>query len=190
MEMRNIKVYGYGIKSFALSLIETALLVSGNRVTGQEIQAILSYIRQMLEAEVQIMDMVEEVLGQLQQSYSLMLITKGDALEQSRKIDRSGLRPYFKFVEIVHDKNQSTYGELLGKLGILPAQFVMVGNSLRSDIYPVAAIGGKAIYIPHHLTWAHENEVSADLDGLHYHQAENIQDIPGIIQMIAEGDRQ
>ncbi len=184
MEMRNITIYGYGIKSFALSMIETALLVSNNTVTAPEIQHILAFIREMLEAEVQIIDCVEDVLATLKHSYDLMLITKGDALEQSRKIDRSGLRPYFKYVEIVHDKNPAAYGELLEKLRITPVQFVMVGNSLRSDIHPVVAIGGQAIYIPHHLTWAHENDIPGDLKGFHYHQVDEIQEVPNILRKI------
>lgn len=184
MEMRNINVYGYGIKSFALSMVETALLISDNTVTGLEIQQILAFIREMLEAEVQIIDCVEDILGTLNHSYDLMLITKGDALEQSRKIDRSGLRPYFKYVEIVHDKTQAIYEELLEKLEIPPENFVMVGNSLRSDIHPVAALGGQAIYIPHHFTWAHENDIPGDLKGFRYHQAGEIQEVPDMLRKI------
>ena len=132
-------------------------------------------------------DCVEDVLVTLNQSYDLMLITKGDALEQSRKIDRSGLRPYFKYVEIVHDKNQATYGEMLIKLGISPEQFLMVGNSLRSDIHPVVAMGGQAIYIPHHLTWAHENDIPGDLKGLRYHQVGEIGSVPHLLHQIDHG---
>ncbi len=148
--------YGYGIKSFALSMIETAIEISDSKVSAGEINDILDIIRTMLETEIELLEGVEETLAVLSQRYLLMLITKGDPSEQGRKISRSGLAKYFRHVEITGEKTKGTYQTILEKYHIQPGHFLMIGNSLKSDILPVLEIGGQAIYIPHTHTWSHE----------------------------------
>jgi putative hydrolase of the HAD superfamily len=155
-EMRNIPQYGYGIKGFALSMIETAIRLTGGQITGGEIQKLIHLAREMMEAPVQLLDGVAEVLATLATKQRLMLITKGDLFDQERKLARSGLAPYFAHVEIVSQKTSDVYRALLARRGIAPQRFLMVGNSLRSDILPVVEIGGHAVHIPYHVTWAHE----------------------------------
>jgi putative hydrolase of the HAD superfamily len=155
-EMANLPLFGYGIKSFTLSMIETAIRVSGGEIGAGEIQRILEIAREMKQAPVQLLDGVEEVVRTLSASHRLMLITKGDLLDQQLKIDRSGLAPYFEHIEVVTNKTPGVYREVLAALRIRPERFCMVGNSLRSDILPVVSLGAHAVHIPYHLTWAHE----------------------------------
>lgn len=161
-EMRNLPHYGYGIKSFALSMIETAANLSEGRVASDEVMQIVGFAREMLAADVELMDHAEEAVRALADSYDLMVITKGDLRDQQAKLRRSRLADCFRFVEVVSEKTEATYRELLARYGIAPARFLMVGNSVRSDILPVLAVGGRAVYVPYHNTWAHEH-VEADL---------------------------
>lgn len=160
-EMHNLEYFGYGIKAFTLSMIETAIELTEGRIQGGEIQALIDFAREMLDAPVQLLDQAQKVVAQLSETHTLMIITKGDLFDQETKIAQSGLADYFSHVEIVSDKTENTYRQLLVKYDIAPQRFLMVGNSLRSDILPVLAIGGQAVYIPYHLTWAHE---TVDLD--------------------------
>lgn len=155
-EMQNIPRYGYGIKGFALSMIETAIRLTGGQITGDEVQKLINLAREMMETPVQLLDGVVEVLEALATRQTLMLITKGDLFDQERKLARSGLAPYFAHVEIVSQKTVDVYRTLLAKHGIAPQRFLMVGNSLRSDILPVVKLGGHAVHIPYHVTWEHE----------------------------------
>ena len=155
-EMRNLPYYGFGITSFVLSLIETAVTVTGGRVTGQEIDRLLALGRGMISADVRLIDEVEKTLAALAASYPLLLITKGDLLHQQDKVVRSGLGRYFAGVEVVSDKTAGTYHDILARRGVDAARFMMVGNSLRSDILPVAELGGHAVYVPNEVTWAYE----------------------------------
>ncbi len=155
-EMRNLPYYGFGITSFILSLIETAVTVTGGRVTGQEIDRLLALGRGMISADVRLIDEVEETLAALAASYPLLLITKGDLLHQQDKVVRSGLGRYFAGIEVVSDKTAGTYHDILTRRGVDAARFMMVGNSLRSDILPVAELGGHAVYVPNEVTWAYE----------------------------------
>ena len=155
-EMRNLPYYGFGITSFILSLIETAVTVTGGRVTGQEIDRLLALGRGMISADVRLIDEVEKTLAALAASYPLLLITKGDLLHQQDKVVRSGLGRYFAGVEVVSDKTAGTYHDILARRGVDAARFMMVGNSLRSDILPVAELGGHAVYVPNEVTWAYE----------------------------------
>lgn len=178
-EMRNLALYGYGIKGFALSMIEAALDVSADRLTGREVRQVLAAARHMLSADLQLLDHAAEVVAQLAQTYPLMLITKGDVFDQERKIERSGLRSYFRQIEIVRDKTAEVYAALLNKHHIAPERFLMVGNSLRSDILPVVELGGYAIHIPYHITWAHEHIDAPDIDG--YVTLEHLGQLPAAI---------
>jgi putative hydrolase of the HAD superfamily len=156
IEEWNVRYYGYGIKSFALSMIEAAIQISGGHIEAANLKSILDRIKEMLNAKVEPFEQVEDVLTDLAQHFPLMLITKGDFFEQQRKIDRSGLAHYFRYTEIVVDKTPDTYRGVLAKYHLEPSKFLMVGNSLRSDILPVLEIGGQAVYVPYANTWTHE----------------------------------
>ncbi|HMD87614.1 MAG TPA: HAD family hydrolase, partial [Anaerolineaceae bacterium] len=152
IEIGNIQYYGYGIKSFTLSMVEAAIDLSAGQIKGHEIQDILDISRQMLAAEVPLFENSINVLEALHSDYDLILITKGDLFEQIRKVERSGLARYFRLIEVLEDKTENSYRTLLEKYDIDPATFLMVGNSIRSDILPVLKIGGQAIYIPYATT--------------------------------------
>ncbi|MBE15452.1 MAG: HAD family hydrolase [Cytophagaceae bacterium] len=157
MEMRNLPLYGYGIKPFALSLIEAAIEITEGAVTLEVIQALIDLGKEMLNAPVELIDGIEVVLQHLtEKNIRLVVATKGDLLDQERKLQRSGLAPYFHHIEVMSDKQPKNYKELIAHLDIAPEQFLMVGNSLKSDIIPVLEIGGTAFHIPFHTTWIHE----------------------------------
>ena len=155
-EMQNLNRYGYGIKSFALSMIETAIELTEGRIIGTDVHDIIAIAWAMLEKPMDVFDGVRETILTLAEQYKLLLITKGDLFEQEAKVARSGLGDYFSSIEIVSEKTPRAYEAILAKHQITPQQFVMVGNSLKSDILPVLAIGGQGIYIPFETTWVHE----------------------------------
>jgi len=155
-EMRNLGRYGYGIKGFTLSMIETALELTEDRLDGSGIRKVLELGQAMLDKPVDPLPGVAEVLAKVAGAYDLMLITKGDLFDQEAKLAKSGLGGHFSKVEIVSEKGEATYAALLQRHGIQPGTFTMVGNSVKSDILPVLALGGRAVHIPYHLTWAHE----------------------------------
>lgn len=155
-EVKNLQYYGYGIKGFTLSMIETALELTNNRISGDKVREIIDLSRDMLKAPVQLLEHVEKTVKQLSKDYKLMIITKGDLFDQQSKIARSGLGKCFSYIEVVHDKKPEIYLKLLEKHKIDKKQFLMVGNSLKSDILPVLDIGCKAVHIPYGITWKHE----------------------------------
>ncbi|MDT0608493.1 HAD family hydrolase [Croceitalea rosinachiae] len=156
MEMKNLELYGYGIKGFMLSMVESALELSNNKISPEAILKILSLGKNMISHPVELLDGVEEVLAKLQPKYRLIVLTKGDLLDQERKLEKSGLSKYFNHVEVLSDKKEKNYMNLLEHLEINTNEFLMVGNSLKSDVIPIVNIGAKAIHIPFHTTWAHE----------------------------------
>ncbi len=155
-EIRNLELYGYGIKGFMLSMIESALELSNNRVSQATITRILNLGKEMLLHPVELLDGVEEVLEALKDKYRLIVLTKGDLLDQERKLEKSGLSQYFHHVEVLSDKKEENYKNLLEHLEIPVEEFLMIGNSLKSDILPIMNIGAKAVHIPFHTTWQHE----------------------------------
>lgn len=181
IELGNLSLYGYGMKSFTLSMIETALALSDGKISGAEIQAILAIARHVLTAPVELFPNVAETVAQLAKRYELMLITKGDASEQEQKINRSGIGHYFRAIEIVHDKTVGVYQKILEKYHLAPQRFVMVGNSLRSDVLPVVKLGGIAIYIPHEMTWAHELDHNGELSTNSYYQLDRFEQLPAFL---------
>lgn len=173
IEMKNLAPYGYGAKAFTLSLMETAILFSNRRasnetltpgteavapLTPSEMQRIIEIGTSLINVPIEILPGVEEVLKELSGSgkYTLVVATKGDLLDQQRKLDRSGLGKYFHHIEVMSNKDEAAFSRLLGHLGCRNDEFLMIGNSMKSDILPVLNIGGKAIYIPFHSTWEHE----------------------------------
>lgn len=186
-EMGNLAYFGYGIKSFTLSMIETAIRVSGGRIAGWDIQQIVDMAKEMQQAPVHLLEHVEEVIPKLAASHSLMLITKGDLFDQQAKLARSGLASYFENVEIVAEKTQEVYRTLLRVHGIEPQGFLMVGNSLRSDILPVMRLGAHAVHIPYQVTWAHEVVPVEAWEEAGYVELEHIGLLPEFVQRLNQG---
>lgn len=157
-EIGNLHLYGYGVKGFILSLIETAIKVSDSKVSANVIHEIIDLGKNLLNKEIELLDGVTEVLDYLtRKKYRLIVATKGDLLDQQRKLDRSGLEKYFHHIEVMSDKKTSDYQKLIKHLDINANEFIMIGNSIKSDILPVTEMGGQAIHIPFHTTWVHEN---------------------------------
>ncbi len=188
-EMRNLRHFGYGIKGFALSMIETAIELTDGRISGAEVQTIIDSAKRMLAADVELLDHADETLGSLAAAYPLMLITKGDLHDQEAKIARSGLADRFRHVEIVSDKSPESYRTLLERHHIAAGRFLMVGNSLRSDILPVLAIGAAAVYIPYELTWAHEAAERPPAGRAGYYELEHLGLLPDLVRRL-EGEGQ
>ena len=156
MEMDNLELYGYGVKGFMLSMIESALDLSNQTISQQTISEIISIGKKMISHPVELLDGVVEVLEKLKDKYRLIVLTKGDLLDQERKLEKSGLSKYFHHVEVLSDKKEHNYKNLLDHLNIDVNEFLMIGNSLKSDVLPILNLGAKAIHIPFHTTWAHE----------------------------------
>ncbi|HOZ74236.1 MAG TPA: HAD family hydrolase [Flavobacterium sp.] len=155
-EIDNLKLYGYGIKGYILSMIEAALKISNGTISTEVIEKIIQYGKELLERPIELLDGVEETLESLTRKYKLVVATKGDLLDQRRKLHNSGLGKYFHHIEVMSDKQEIDYKDLVKRLEIDASEFLMVGNSLKSDVLPVLGIGGHAIHIPFHTTWAHE----------------------------------
>lgn len=156
MELKNLPLYGYGVKGFMLSMVEMALELSNYTVSNKVIEQILNIGKDMINKPVELLDGVESVLQQLSKQYRLIVATKGDLLDQERKLEKSGLLDYFHHVEVLSEKEAANYTRLLTHLEINPSEFLMVGNSLKSDILPLISIGAQAVHVPFHTTWQHE----------------------------------
>lgn len=183
-EMRNLEHFGYGIKAFALSMVETAIELTEGRISGKDLQTLVNTARDMLHAEVDVLDHVVETLTQLGEKYPLMLLTKGDLFEQENKIARSGLKDRFRYIEIVGTKTVPVYKSLLDRHSIDPEHFLMVGNSLRSDILPLLELGSYAVYVPNELTWQHENSEPPPAEQNGFYQLEHIGQLPALLEQI------
>ena len=155
-EKKNLKVFGYGVKGFMLSMIETAIELSEGKVSGSELQSIIDLGKEMLAHPIDLLPYVPEAIDDFEDHFELLVITKGDLFDQENKLARSGIGHHFPVVEIVSEKNESTYRTLFERNGIDPAGLLMIGNSLRSDVLPVVAAGGRAIHLPYEYTWNHE----------------------------------
>ena len=156
-EIKNLAIYGYGIKGFVLSMVECALELSNYQLAQKSLEKILNIGKEMLEKPIELLDGIEEVLQSLQGKYKLVVATKGDLLDQERKLEKSNLLKYFHHIEVMSDKKEKDYQKLIRHLDIQPSEFLMIGNSLKSDVLPLVAIGSSAIHVPFHTTWAHEN---------------------------------
>lgn len=175
-EIANLPLYGYGIKGFMLSMIETVLRVSDGNVNPEIINKAIQLGQEMLNKPVELLDGVEEVLKTLFGKYKLVVATKGDLLDQQRKLTKSGLDHYFHHIEIMSDKQESDYTKLLKHLDCEPSEFLMLGNSLKSDVLPVLNIGGHAAHIPYHTTWVHEH-IEHTIEHPNFYQMESLSDV-------------
>ncbi|MFP4547520.1 MAG: HAD family hydrolase [Fidelibacterota bacterium] len=179
-EIRNLPIYGYGIKAFILSVIETSLKITHNKIPHEKIVEIIEMGKAMLNKPIELLDGIEEVLQELyNRNFRLIVATKGDLLDQERKLEKSGLEKYFHHIEIMSDKQESNYKKLINHLDIKPQEFLMVGNSVKSDILPVLNLGGNAIHIPYHTTWAHE-EVK-DTGAYNFETVESVRQVPELL---------
>lgn len=182
VEIQNLALYGYGIKGFMLSMIETALKVSENTISVEVIGKILDFGKDLLDRPIELLEGVEEVLLTLKPHYRLVVATKGDLLDQERKLKNSGIDHHFHHIEIMSDKKEQDYLKLVRHLDIAPADFMMIGNSLKSDVLPVLQIGGHAVHIPYHTTWAHE-QVPHSIDHANFRQLNHISEILPLLQV-------
>lgn len=176
-EMDNLELYGYGVKGFVLSMVEMALEISNYNVSNKTLEAILNIGKDMINKPVELLDGVEEVLKSLSKNYKLILATKGDLLDQERKLEKSGLLDYFHHIEVLSDKKEANYSKLLNHLDINPSEFLMIGNSLKSDILPLVNIKANAIHVPFHTTWAHEMVSEKESNGKAYKTVSSLRDI-------------
>jgi putative hydrolase of the HAD superfamily len=190
-EVANLPYYGYGVSSFTLSLIETAIELTSGRITGADLRATIDLAKRMLTETVELFPGVREILGALAASYPLMLITKGDLLHQTSKLDRSGLRTCFRHVEVVSHKTRDVYAAILSRHGIAPDRFLMIGDSLRSDVLPVVEAGGWAIHVPAALSWSHEHaDLPAHAEGRYFQvpALERVHDVIAALEQTGDTD--
>ncbi len=180
-ERKNLEIFGYGIKGFMLSMIESAIELTKGAITGQEIQQIIDLGKEMLVHPVEILPGVRKTIKALKEDYNILIITKGDLFDQENKIARSGLAHHFKWIEIITEKDEATYYEVLHKHQIDISTFLMVGNSLKSDVLPVCNLGGRAVHIPFHDTWQHEHLTENDLVNQKYLELKNIDELVNIL---------
>lgn len=176
-EIGNIPLYGYGTKAFILSMIETSLKITKGNVSSEKIQAIISLGKQQMNKPIELLDGVVEVLENLQGKYKLIVATKGDLLDQERKLKKSGLLKYFHHIEVMSDKKEDDYKKLIQHLDIDANEFLMVGNSLKSDILPVLNLGGEAVHVPFHTTWVHELVSDEELKTAGIKEIQNIREL-------------
>lgn len=184
IETQNISLYGFGVKSYSLSMIEAAVALSDGEITGNTIKDVLKIGQDMLNTEFTLIPGVKETLETLSGDYPLMVITKGDLLEQTTKVNRSGLTAYFSGIEVVSNKSQEAYHQIMKKFDLNPHNFVMVGNSLPSDIQPVLSLGGTGIHVPADTTWAHELMDDFDPTQKNFYQINHIGQLSKLLPKI------
>ncbi|WP_372016309.1 HAD family hydrolase [Pseudoxanthomonas sp. 10H] len=189
VERRNLKVFGYGVKGMTLSMIEAAIELTGGRIGARDLQQVVEIGRATLQHPVELLDGIRDAVADIAAELPVVLITKGDLFHQEAKIARSGLADLFPRIEIVSEKDPQTYARVLGELGIEAAQFVMVGNSLRSDIEPVVRLGGWGVHIPYAITWAHEAEHGLAEAHPRVRSVESPRQLPAAVREIVTGVR-
>ena len=185
-EMRNLELFGYGVKAFTLSAIETAIELTGGKISGEELRALLDHAKHMLAHPVELLEGVAEAVPALAATHRLIVITKGDLRDQERKIVKSGLAAHFHGVEIVSEKDPATYAEILRRHAVSPDRFLMAGNSLKSDILPVLDLGGHAVHVPYPLTWGHEHVEVAPMGHARFFQLRSFRELPALVARLSQ----
>jgi putative hydrolase of the HAD superfamily len=180
VEIQNLYLYGYGIKGYILSMIEAAMKISNNTISVEIIEKIIEYGKELLQKPIELLDGVEETLQALKGKYKLVVATKGDLKDQHSKLHRSGLGHYFHHIEVMSDKQEVDYEKLVKRLDIDPEEFFMIGNSLKSDVLPVLGIGGYAVHVPFHTTWAHE-KIDHKVEHPNFKALEKVTDVLSIL---------
>lgn len=186
VEMRNLALFGYGIKGFTLSMVEAAIQITEGRITAEEIHEIVALGKAMMEAPVDLLDGVEETLAAVRGRFRVILITKGDIVDQTSKIERSGLADHFEQVEIVPRKDATIYRTIFERHGIAPARCMMVGNSMPSDVLPMLELGGHGVHVPYELLWAHEAH-DEDPENERFHRLERLGELPNLLERLLAG---
>lgn len=182
IQIQNLPLYGYGIKSYILSMIETAITISNGTISNKHIERILDLGKILLQKPIELIDGVEETLAALHGRYKLVVATKGDLKDQQRKLHDSGLGPYFHHIEVMAEKEPLNYEKMLKRLEIEPYEFMMIGNSLKSDVLPVLEIGGYACHVPFHTTWAHER-IDHEVEHPNFKAFKDIREVVGLFQV-------
>ncbi len=185
-ERRNIRLFGYGAKGMTLSLLETALAITGHALSGLDVQRLLDLGKAILAHPVELLPGIEQAVTEVAADYPLVLITKGDLFHQEAKIRQCALREHFSRIEIVSEKDPETYQRLLAEFGVGAEQFLMVGNSLKSDIEPVARLGGYGVHVPYVVTWALEAEHALEAGHPRVATVKSAHGIPGAIARLLE----
>ncbi len=185
VERRNLGFFGYGVKGFALSLVETAIEVTDGRIPARDIGAILEWAKEMMSHPVELLDHVAEVVPAVARAHRVVVITKGDLFHQEAKVAASGLAEHFEGVEIVSEKAVGDYRKVLDRYGVEPSRFVMVGNSLRSDVLPVVELGGWGVHVPYEITWALEHAELPDPLADRVVRLDDLGQLPATLRSIA-----
>ena len=183
-EKRNLQHFGYGVKGFVLSMIETAIELTDGRFESQDVRAVIDWGREMLASPIELLDGVEEAVQDLAARVPVILLTKGDLLDQETKLARSGLGAHFRGIEIVSEKNRHAYERVIRRYDVQPGRFVMTGNSLRSDILPALEAGAHAVLVPYHQEWIHERVSPEELETARYHQIDHLKELPALLERL------
>lgn len=189
VEIGNLDLYGYGSKAFTLSLIETAIMVSDGRLTASETWKILELGKAQINEKNPLLEGVHEVLRILATRYRLIVATKGDLLDQERKLKNSGIAGYFHHIEIMSDKKEENYLRLLEHLDVKPQEFLMIGNSLKSDVLPVIGLGGYAIHVPYLITWQHEELLPEEMPANHFFSVDKLTGVLPLLCICAGSEK-
>jgi putative hydrolase of the HAD superfamily len=179
-QVKNLPLYGFGIKAFTLSMIDSSLELTSDQISGQGIKKIIAIGRDLLQKPVELLPEVEDVLQQLKGKYKLVVATKGDLKDQHRKLHDSGIGHYFHHIEVMSDKKELDYEKMLGRLDTKPEDFIMIGNSLKSDVLPVLNIGGHGYHIAYHTTWEYE-KIDFEVEHINFKSLEKITDVLPIL---------
>jgi putative hydrolase of the HAD superfamily len=190
VELRNLEHFGYGVKGFVLSMIETAIELTDGRIESADVATIIDWGRQMLGSPVQLLEGVKEAVEDLAALYPLILLTKGDLLHQESKLARSGLGPLFKGIEIVSEKDAHVYRRVMTRYAVPADRFVMVGNSLRSDILPALQAGAHAVYVPYDVSWVHEQVPQDALGDMQFHRIGHMRELPALLETLSVANGQ
>ncbi len=187
VERRNLALFGYGAKGMTLSMLEAAITITDARISARDLQRIVELGKSVLQHPVDLLPGIREAVADVAEDYEVVLITKGDLFHQEAKVRESGLAALFPRIEIVSEKDTATYARVLSEFGLAPAQFAMVGNSLRSDVVPVLELGGWAVHMPYHVTWAHEAEATlGDGHAVRMRTAAAPSDLPGAVRALGQ----
>lgn len=185
VEKGNIALFGYGVKGMALSMIEAAIDITAQRISAVDLHRIVAIAKDMLRQPVELLPGVREAVAAIAAEHDIVMITKGDLFHQEAKVRQSGLTDLFRRIEIVSEKDAATYARLFEQFDVAPAQFVMIGNSLRSDIAPVLSLGGWGVHVPYHITWAHEHEAEIAADAPRLRVVASAKELPDAVRAIA-----
>ncbi len=185
IEKRNIALFGYGVKGMTLSMIEAAVAITDARISALDLHRIVELGKTLLQHPVDLLPGIREAVEAIAAEHEIVLITKGDLFHQEAKVRQSGLADVFRRIEIVSEKDSATYARVLSECDVAPTQFAMIGNSLRSDIVPVLELGGYGIYMPYHVTWAHENEAALPADAAQrMRSVSSAQELPAVVRAL------